>query len=109
MVLVVDDVGGAVGLEDLAREGVGALRSGASVVEGRVAPLVRGVHVTAFRQEDFWKKARHIALHSRADMREIYKKIALLSVVVGDFQMQLLLYDDMLLIRIVNHETLLIN
>ena len=66
MVLVVDDVGGAVGLEDLAREGVGALRSGASVVEGRVAPLVRGVHVTAFRQEDFWKKASRIALHSRA-------------------------------------------
>ena len=55
---MVDDVGGVVGLEDLAREGVGALRSGARVVEGGVPPLVRGVHVTAFRQQQVWKKSR---------------------------------------------------
>ena len=48
VVLMVDDVGGVVGLEYLAGEGVGALGIGASVVEGGVAPLVRGVHVTAF-------------------------------------------------------------
>ena len=45
---MVDDVGGVVGLEYLAGEGVGALGIGASVVEGGVAPLVGGVHVTAF-------------------------------------------------------------
>ena len=65
LVLVVDDVGGVVGLEDLAREGVGALRSGARVVEGGVPPLVRGVHVTAFRQEDIWKKDSRVLCQSR--------------------------------------------
>ena len=50
LVLMVDDVGRVVGLEYLAGEGVGvgALGLGAGVVEGGVAPLVRGVHVTAF-------------------------------------------------------------
>ena len=28
------------------------------VVEGRVAPLVGGVHLTALGQQDFWKKSR---------------------------------------------------
>ena len=58
LVLVVDDVGGGARLEYLAREGVGALGLGACVVEGRVAPLVGGLHVTAFRQQQVWKKSR---------------------------------------------------
>ena len=55
---MVDDVGRVARLEYLAREGVGALGLGAGVVEGRVAPLVGGVHVTAFRQQQVWKKSR---------------------------------------------------
>ena len=62
---MVDDVGRVARLEYLAREGVGALGLGAGVVEGRVAPLVGGVHVTAFRQEDIWKKDSRVLCQSR--------------------------------------------
>ena len=55
---MVDDVGRVARLEDLAREGVCALGLGAGVVEGRVAPLVGGVHLTAFGQQEVWKKSR---------------------------------------------------
>ena len=58
LVLVVDDVGRVARLEYLAREGVGALGLGAGVVEGRVAPLVGGVHLTALGQQEVWKKSR---------------------------------------------------